>query len=317
MELLVNDLSFEGQFTDTAAFKDAITRLMKIRETLRKFGRELHCHRNVAFSHITHDQIMQQAIQSIGQDQRRSVMQWLTRQGPFWEDMRAHSSDDYLECNGKVVTDTAMGEAAYHSMCGEDYRLVSLSPSSWEYSPLLITWEPDEEPSKNLEVMNYWDQVELETVLRDAPAPIHSWDQLDSVSRSRFVNLSFAENPFGRLHGHPFVNGAAQQLLILLDTLDRLKICFDETGGYTEEGQHIYQDHFTGQKCWFSDSSATEKNDFSKELTFRHPESESETLFCTWHGKVKTPQLRIHFSWPITAKDPLYIVYVGPKITKR
>ena len=35
------------------------------------------------------------------------------------------------------------------------------------------------------------------------------------------------------------------------------------------------------------------------------------------HGKVKTPQIRIHFSWPITASTPLYVVYVGYKITKK
>jgi hypothetical protein len=42
-----------------------------------------------------------------------------------------------------------------------------------------------------------------------------------------------------------------------------------------------------------------------------------EKIFCTWHGKVKTPQYRIHFSWPISAVAPLYVVYIGPKITKR
>ena len=40
-------------------------------------------------------------------------------------------------------------------------------------------------------------------------------------------------------------------------------------------------------------------------------------LFCPWHGKVKSPQYRIHFSWPTTATTPIYIVYVGPKLTKK
>lgn len=79
----------------------------------------------------------------------------------------------------------------------------------------------------------------------------------------------------------------------------------------------MFQLHFTGDKAWFSDSSSTEKSDFRKELTFRHPMNAGEYLFCTWHGKVKTPQLRIHFSWPIRASDPLYVVYIGPKITKQ
>ena len=41
-------------------------------------------------------------------------------------------------------------------------------------------------------------------------------------------------------------------------------------------------------------------------------------LFCPWHGKVSTRTLRIHFSpGQIRASDPLYVVYVGPKLTKR
>ena len=51
-------------------------------------------------------------------------------------------------------------------------------------------------------------------------------------------------------------------------------------------------------------------------MTFKHPTDASKTLFCPWHGKVQTPQLRVHFSWPVRADEPLYIVYVGPKITK-
>ncbi len=102
-----------------------------------------------------------------------------------------------------------------------------------------------------------------------------------------------------------------------LDTLNKSCGCFDEKGKRTAEGDQIYADHFTGEKAWFSDSSSREKNMFRPELTFRHPEQLDEYLFCPWHGKVKTPQIRIHFSWPIAANAPVYIVYVGPKITKR
>jgi len=52
-------------------------------------------------------------------------------------------------------------------------------------------------------------------------------------------------------------------------------------------------------------------------MTFRHPEKADETIFCPWYGKVGTPQLRVHFSWPVRADETLYVVYVGPKITKR
>lgn len=96
-----------------------------------------------------------------------------------------------------------------------------------------------------------------------------------------------------------------------------MKDCFDDRGKRTPEGHTLYQKHFTGDKAWFSDSSDTEKARFKNELIFKHPANPNEVLFCPWHGKVKTPQLRIHFSWPIREDQPLYIVYVGPKITKR
>ena len=101
-----------------------------------------------------------------------------------------------------------------------------------------------------------------------------------------------------------------------MDTLHRFRTCFDERNQRTPEGQRIYQDHFTGNKSWFSDSSDTEKDAFEAELTFHHPNQQGARLFCAWHGKVKSPQLRIHFSWPIPGGAPLYVVYVGPKITR-
>jgi hypothetical protein len=109
----------------------------------------------------------------------------------------------------------------------------------------------------------------------------------------------------------------AERILVLLDVLQRLKQCFDEHGSRTMDGHVLYQQHFTGDKCWFSDSSDAEKEDFKSDLSFPHPDAPGETLFCTWHGKVKSPQYRIHFSWPVTAAAPVYVVYIGPKITTR
>ena len=96
-----------------------------------------------------------------------------------------------------------------------------------------------------------------------------------------------------------------------------MKNSFDQQGKRTSGGHTLYQKYFTGAKAWFSDSSDREKAQFRNELTFPHPADPDKTIFATWHGKVKTPQLRIHFSWPIRADKPLYVVYAGPKITKR
>ena len=132
-----------------------------------------------------------------------------------------------------------------------------------------------------------------------------------------FPDLTFAPSTFEPILPYPFGKAVANRILERLNVLNQLKNCFDMQGNRTTDGHALYQKHFTGARAWFSDSSETEKTEFRQELTFRHPLSTGEYLFCTWHGKVSTGVYRIHFSWPVTADTPLCVVYVGPKITKR
>ena len=317
MELILNDCSIHGQFPSLGAFRDAIGRVMTIRETARRFGRDLQCHRNVVNAQVTHDLTMPQAVQALSSDRRRALMQWLTRRGPFWEDTRQHSGEnDLLDYSGEPVTDTAIGEAAYCLIHGISRSLVSLKPSSWLVSPLSVNWHDNGHVS-TVEVLNYWDPDKVEAALESAPVPLGSWKDLEEVARSRCPDLTFTNDSFDPLKGHPFGKGTAERLLLRLNVLHAIRNCFNERGERTPEGHALYREHFTGDKAWFSDSSDAEKAEFESDLTFAHPTKAGEWLFCTWHGKVKTPQLRIHFSWPIRASEPLYIVYVGPKITRR
>lgn len=316
MNLVFNELSIHGQFYDIIAFRDAIRHVMTIRKVARQFGSDVQCNRNVVNAQVTRDLTMLGAVQALNINDRRALMQWLTRHGPFWEDFRQHSQDDWLECDGEIVTDTAVGEVAYCLFYGISRGLVSVKPSSWLTSPLSVDWCKDEHV-RSVDILNYWDVDELRTSLAAAPASLQSWDDLATMAHSRYPDLTFSSNSFEPLHGHPFGKGAAERLLLLLSVLHDLKNCFDERGNRSPEGHALYQNHFVGDKAWFSDSSDREKNKFEKELLFPNPANPEEFLFCTWHGKVKTPQLRIHFSWPIKAEESLYVVYVGPKITKQ
>ena len=245
-------------------------------------------------------------------------MQWLTRHGPFGEDEWRHEPDEYLECNGNVVTDSAVGEAAYRCLNRLGTSLVSLVPSSWDFSPAVVEWRKSDEEAERVEVVNYRVASALEAALHAAPPQITSWEILTNMSKARCTRLTFSSDCFDRLEGYPLVPKTAQDILIRLETLDQLKMCFDTAGQRTPEGHGLYQKHFTGERAWFSDSSDTEKNNFRTEMTFLHPGISGHSLFCPWHGKVNyTPPIRIHFSWPITAVDPVYVVYVGPKITRR
>jgi hypothetical protein len=71
-----------------------------------------------------------------------------------------------------------------------------------------------------------------------------------------------------------------------------------------------------GANARITDESKTNKSDFKEELKFVHPKT-GEKIFCPYHGKIKTPQYRIHFQWPLPEKaQQLFIGYFGPKITK-
>ena len=318
MELIFNDLSIHGQFHDMVTFRAAIKRVMNLRQIAHQFGRELYCHRNVANAQVTPTSTMQQVVQrTLNRDQTRSLMQWLNHHGPFWEDVQQHGVDDWLEYNGTIVTDTAVGEAAYCLFYGIPRGLVSTDPSCWLTSPVSVDW-CENRNVKSVDVCNYWNVNKLKAALAAASVTLKSWKDLEAVAQKRYPDLTFSSDSFEPLDGHPFGKSAAEHLLSRLDVLHTLKNCFDQHGKRTPEGHKIYTNYFMGDKAWFSDSSATEKEEFKKALTFPNPEAPREILFCTWHGKVNyRPPLRIHFSWPIQANTPLYVVYVGPKITRR
>ena len=319
MDLLANELSVHEQFRDLNEFRDALSRLMAVRATAKRFDREIQCHRAFLNTKPIPDVPIPQAIGNLGvESQRRAVMSWLSRSGPFWDDVRRHGEDDWLECDNILVTDTAVGEAAFRSLAGEQCGLVSLTPSSWCYSPLEVTWirQTDGLANRNAEVENWWSKEALEAALLERAPPLGSWDDLCEASQSRFESLRFSDDCFRPLAGVPFAKSAADRIVVLLDVLDRFARAFDGAGARTAEGHRIYADYFTGERALFSDSSDSEKQRFESELTFIHPDDPSSTLPCTWHGKASHLTLRVHFSWPVEAKVPVYVVYAGPKITK-
>ena len=320
MELFANDLSIHEQFHDIASFQAALEQLMIMRGTARRFARELHCHRAMLNCNPIQTMSMQQAIANIPvESQRRSAMAWLTRGGPFWDEIRQHGGDDWLECRGKIVTDTAVGEAAYRTMHGVESSLVSVRPSEWEFSPVEVTWVLSDEglEDRQTSVDNWLDVAKLEIRLQATAPPIQSWDELHDVSTRSFLSLTFSNDWIEPLRGIPFAKNSADRFMALLNVLELLTQAFDNNGRRTLEGHRLYQTYFTGDRAWFTDSSESEKHEFRNELTFRHPDDAGMSLFCTWHGKVSRLTLRLHYSWSGRAGDPAFIVYAGPKISRR
>lgn len=323
MDFLVNDRSLHGQFADVASFRKSLSNIMAMRALIGKASYQLYSHRNLVQSRIGPELGFQQGVLSLPQAERGAILSWITKHGPFWEDLREHGSDDWLEVRGDIVTDTALGEAAFLQLHGTERPLVSFAPSEFNHDPIAVDWVRADQERKQAHIRNFWDPAALQRFLESSPRPVLSWADLENLARQRFDVLTIAGNAFAPLAGQPFSKSAAERILVLLQVLHRLRGCHDENGNRTPEGHELYQNFFTGKKgdggsgARFSDSSESEKHEFEAELTFPNPDIDGTTIFCPWHGKVQTPPLRIHFSHPIRASEPLYVVYVGPKITKR
>ena len=320
MEIFANDLSIHEQFNNLESFRASLAQLMKMRNIAKRYEKEVYCHQAVLTSKPISGVTMQQAVGSLpSKDERRAVMIWLTHAGPFWDNPRQHGDDDWFECKEEIVTDTVLGEAAFRMMHGMDCGLVSFFPSDWNYSPVDVVWrsDSDKQNDRTITLSNWWDINSLEHSLQNVPLAIGTWNDLHLLSIDRFKNLTFAECCFEPLTGVPFSKSAAYRLISLLEILNQFVQEFDETGARTTEGQQLYQDYFAGKRALFSDSSITEKRKFREKLTFPHPGKSNSSLFCPWHGKVSRNFLRLHFSWPVRSAKPVYVVYVGPKITAK
>ena len=320
MDLLANDLSIHEQFYDMATFRDALARLMAMRRAAQYLQQDVYCHRGFLLAKPIPGVSMQQAIERLpDKSECHAAMTWLTRAGPFWDDIRKHDIKDWLECEGEIVTDTAVGETAFRTLHGVNCALASVSPSDWNFTPVKVIWRRDAHglDNRSTALQNWWNPETLKIGLQNMAPPIRSWEDLYNTSKDRFEGLTFAEGCFTPLRGVPFAKSAAERFLVLLGILDRLACAFDTTGARTSEGHRICRDYFTGDKALFSDSSVSEKRGFRQELTFVHPDNPGSSLVCTWHGKVAYRKFRLHFSWPIVSDKPVYVVYAGPKITKR
>ncbi|MYD91366.1 MAG: hypothetical protein F4Y08_13690 [Caldilineaceae bacterium SB0662_bin_9] len=315
MDLLLNDLSIHGQFQHLSLFRDALERIMLMRNAARRFGRDLYTQRVDVNRSVNPATTVFHAIQQFPSNEKRAILSWLQQRGPFWEDGLVQFSDDNFAYNGIDVTGTALAETAHSVVTGLDRRLVSLTPSSWEHSPLIVDWIGDS--VTDVTVANYWILSELETALQQAEPSLESWIQLEEVVRHRCQEISFTSDCFNDLEARPFSKSAAERIRDRLSVLDQIMSLTDHDGRRTSEGQWLYEEHFKGDRARFSDSSRTEKRKFRQQLTFDHPKIPGKRLVCGFHGKVNNPPYRIHFTWPVPVGGRLYVVYVGWKLTIR
>jgi len=315
MAWYINDLSLAGQYHDVSVFLEDIKKLMRQRQQIPLLMRELFCSRELHTRPVTPIYNFRQAVLS---DKAivQPVLAWLTKNGPFWDDDRQNNPEDYFEYLGEDVTDLGLGEATRCQLAEKKSFIVSFSNGGFDYTPVVIVQGLPEDPLATIAVPNIWDFSKLQiSALAVIPSPCN-WHQMLAQAQIRFDKLIFSPQCIDELMMQPFSAYVAERAFELLRVLNEFMECRNDDGTYTARNQELIDLHFSGTKAWFTDESVTNKRDFKTEMSFPDFERQGKKVFCSWHGKIKTPQYRIHFEWPTIARSTLRIFYIGPKITK-
>jgi len=321
MDFFVNELSLHGQFNDVAEFRQAIREVISCREKITSYKRRLFVSRCIADREVFKGENFRQTVSETGnKDFVRLVMIWIDKDGPFIEDNRVSDPGEYLSLpghKGEVVTDTSVGEAAFRQFRGYDTSLVSFIPSNYNYAPIKVHWHHNDGNVEICELLNFWEAQKLENYLQTWQSPPSSWQDMINQLPSRFPNLTFLNGLDTYLVGEPFNVYIVERVFVLLDVLNQLKVSFDDQGQRTKNGEELMDNYFRRQNALFSDASDQEKNDPDLRSRMIFSDPQGRQIECFWHGKIRHREYRIHFTYPITYNQPLYIAYIGPKLTRR
>lgn len=315
MELFVNELSLHGQFHSTGDFRKALKCMLDCKNIAERHRHPFYCIRTIHQRPVDPRTSFQQAVMNIGNiNINRLVMRWIDKHGPFLPDEQKHDSGEYFEWASQVVTDCSLGEAAFRSTHGNHTAIVSFHPSDFLEHSLHIIWRHSDTTVTLCSIPNFWDVAELERYLTQLQPPPESWSAMLEYVQTECCHLTFLDDLHDSLTSEPFNQTIANTVMERLRVLNQLKTCFNDEGKLTPEGHKILHNYFQGERAWFSDESDSNKQKFKQELTFK--KADGEEIFCPYHGKMSHRYFRIHHSWPIRHEEPLYIAYIGPKITK-
>lgn len=317
MTWYVNDLSLCGQYPEAMAFLDDLTKLMRARSSVPTLAQQLFCSRTLHTRPVTPSLNFREAVKSAPkQVPVPLVLAWLTKYGPFWEDAREFNEEDYFEHGRQDVTDLGLGEVARRRLTGRHASSFSFAGGGFDYTPIEVQHGLPESPIGTVSIPNLWDADALRASAQaSVPAPIN-WLQMLAQSQCRFDKLILFPRSIDSLRGEPFSQYVVERIFVLLGVLQEFMDCLNEDGSYSGRNHELIAQHFSGKKAWFTDESETNRQDYRAEMSFPDPENDGTKVLCSWHGKIKTPQYRIHFEWPVEARSKLRVFYIGPKITK-
>jgi len=313
----INELSLVGQYLTAEEFRTALEPLLRLRQRSDLVRKLVYCSRGFSNRRVTTQQNVQQAVLAIGdRTYKQQVLNWLTKAGPFWTEDRALNPDDYFHFEGTDVTDMGLGEAARRRLLEIAVGVFSFSGSirAFDLTPIVVHHGLPEEPLGEVEVENCWT---IERLTEQTIATPESWAEMLASASIQFERLRLADYIIDGLSSSPFQRSICGDVLDRLRVLNRIARELSPRSSLSERGVELWQTFCVGEKAWFSDESANDRRYFKHDLSFPDPDDNAIRLDCTWHGKVKIAQFRIHFEWPRPVdQEHLKVVYIGPKITK-
>jgi len=312
---LFNDASLHGQFAAPAQFFGALGVIFRMRNAMQRAGFQLEVNRHLAERCPIGALTFREVINRITNPQnKRQVLTWLDRDGPFWDEPPIHSGNEYFECKGELVTNTALAEACNLITLLADTSVVSLNPSNFSINPIEVYWRARAEGDLSRKIQNFFSEPPLAKHLAQIEKPPASWLQVMDWVKANCSSLLLSPEILSQVPP-TFYPNAAQRAQELFKSLNDINLALQT--GNAARFQELRRLWMEGEKAVITDSSDGEKAEFAAELNFRHPLN-GRIIACTWHAKIKIHQIRIHFEWPKqNVQDALFIGYFGPKLTKR
>ena|SRR5258706_6208270 len=109
MELFVNELSLDGQFSTLPQFLASLKEVLRCRDLANRYRHPFYCPRALGQRPAIPNASFKQAVAHTGNTNViRTVMSWIDKHGPFWDETRMHYPDEWFEYAGEIVTDHSL-----------------------------------------------------------------------------------------------------------------------------------------------------------------------------------------------------------------